>query len=532
MADHGVRGALLVALLAALLWGTHFTLIFRGLESSDAFSYAQIARNLARGNGYVTQESMPYELLLFKDVPHPELMHPPLQALAVSGLFAIFGPRDWAATLPGAFSYLLTAALVYLAAYRWAGPRASALGAALFLVHPGSAHYATSGLAEPLYGMLLTGAIVLIAACTRQARWPLVLVAGAALGLTDLARETARYLLPVAAVMLWGEKPGRWARLGGLAAGYLLVTFPNYVRIAAATGSPFTNYGPSILMSDIPPFHGLKWYRSMSTIDPLSYLSHAPHLLARKVGFNLLFLGGTLGQMLSPILVIGALAAGRWAPHSEARRAAVLTGAALLVQTMVSLVFLIDLRHFAPFLPLLAALSAASALALWSRHGRVGRVVILVALAWVFWTQGRDRVLQFRPRSEDYLARRAEERAAGEFVAQRTGPDDLIISDISEIVAWYADRRSVWFPLDESLLARFPRGARGEHYLFLTSFRIAPEPAVSPFGVHRPEPWLRYLSSPTAPPGFEPAGELRVRELRARLFRRGETPVAGRGTLR
>jgi 4-amino-4-deoxy-L-arabinose transferase-like glycosyltransferase len=527
---------LLAALLALLLWAAQFALTFRGLESSDAFSYAQIARNIARGEGIVTQESMPYELLRFKDVPHPELMHPPLTALAESVLFRIFGPQDWAATLPGAASYVLTAALVYLAACRWAGaragPGAGALGAAIFLTHPGSAHYATSGLAESLYGFLITGSVVLIAASRDRVRWPLVLLTGAALGLTDLARETARYLLPVAAVLLWGEKPGRWSRLGALAAGYLLVTFPNYIRIAAATGSPFVSYGPSILMSDIPPFHGLKWYRSMSSIDPLSYLSQAPQLLARKVAFNALFLGATFAQMLSPVLVIGALAAWRWASHPEARRAAILTCAALLLQTLVSLLFLIDLRHFAPFLPLLAALSAAATLGLWPHLGRWGRMVMVVALVSVLLGQSRDQIRNFLPRSADYLARRAEERAAGEFVAQRTGPEDLVVTDVSEIVAWYADRRSVWFPLDESLLDQLPERSGAKQYLFLTSFRIAPEPMASPFGVQPPEPWARYLVGSTAPPGFEPAGELRIRELQARLFRRSETPVAGRGTSR
>jgi hypothetical protein len=486
---------------------------------------------------------MPYEFLRFKDVPHPELMHPPLQALMVSLLFRILGYRDWVATLPGAFSYVLTAPLVYVGASRCAGwavgagagaaPAAGALGVALFLTHPASAHYAVSGLAEPLFGLFLTASILLVAGARSDTRWALVLAAGATLGLADLARETARYLLPIAAIMLWGERPGRLARWCGLAGGYLLVTLPNFARIAAATGSPFTNYGRYILMSDIPPFHGLGWYRSMSAIDPLSYLRQAPHLFAHKVGFNGLFLAGTFVQMFSPILLISALAA-RWlVPGLEARRAAVLTGAALLLQILVSLAFRIDLRHFAPLMPLLAVLAAASAAWMGSHYGRLGRLIAVVALATCFLSQGRGRVREFQPRSEDYLARRGAERAAGAFVAQRSGPDDLIITDISEIVAWYADRRTVWYPLEESLLDRLPRREREEHYLFLTSFQIAAEPVVPSFGVRRPEPWLRYLTSQTGPPGFEPAGELRVPPLEARWFRRREPPGdVDRGTFR
>jgi 4-amino-4-deoxy-L-arabinose transferase-like glycosyltransferase len=507
---------LAVAVTAAALWAAQFSLAFRGLDASDAFSYAQIARNLARGHGYVTQESMPYEFRRFDRVPHAELMHPPLQAGAIALFFLVLGPREWAAVLPAALSYVLAAVLVFAAARRAAGGLAGAFAAALVLAHPAAANYAQSALAESLYSLLLTASVLSVAASREEKRWLPLLGVGALLGLTDLARETTRYLLPIVLFVLWGPREGRARRLAAPLAGFALVTLPNFARIALATGSPFTSYGRSLLMADIPPFAGLDWYRSMSPLDPVSYLLSTPGPLEAKIGFNLALIVARLPDVISPLLLLGLLAAWIRGPASWIRRTAALTCLALVLQAGVSVLFRIDFRHFVPFVPLLAILTSAVALSEARRGGRIRRVVIALLLLGALAPPALVRARQFQRPSRSYQTALASQRAVADFARRETGPGDLVITDLSDVVAWRADRRTVWFPLTEGLLIRIPRHGGERHCLLISSIGLRA----------RPSPWIRYLTTTGAPPGFDPVAALSRPDVFARLFRQRPLPAA------
>jgi hypothetical protein len=140
----------------------------------------------------------------------------------------------------------------------------------------------------------------------------------------------------------------------------------------------------------------------------------------------------------------------------------------------------------------------------------VGRAVVAVLLLGALVPQAVQRARQFQPPSRGYLVLQASQAAVGDFARRSTGTGDLVITDQSEVVAWRADRRTVWFPLTEGLLARIPMRPGESHYLLLTTLGL----------VTRPQPWIRYLQSPGAPPGFEPVAELREASVYARLFLR------------
>ncbi len=504
------RGALAIALIAGLLWGAQFALTFRGIDTGDAYNYAQVARNVARGQGLVTQEAVPYDFTIFRDVPHPEIMHPPLQAISISLLFRLLGEAEWVASLPAAISYILTAALIYLAALRLAGVLAGLLAATLFLCHPASANYAGTGLAESLYGLLLTASVLLVAGNRAQTRWPVMLLVGATLGLTELTRETMRYLLPLVGILLWGPREGRAARLLGVILGFGVITLPNLMRLWVATGSPLGAYGQSILMIDMPPFRDLGWYRSMSPFDPVAYVSEYPLLLERKIANNLDVLVRIYQRAVSPVLLLGALISWRLACSPVVRRSARIMGVALALQISVSAVFRLDLRHFVPFVPLLACLTGIAVATLRRRFGHVALLLALVAVGWTLWETGSVRVRQFHVPSAGFERRRAAERALGEFVAERTAPGDLVVTDISEVIAWRSDRRTVWFPLTEALLERIPRRQEEEHYLLLTSIGLET----------RPDGWIGYLRGPAEPVAFGLVDSFSEHGVVARLFRR------------
>jgi hypothetical protein len=197
---------------------------------------------------------------------------------------------------------------------------------------------------------------------------------------------------------------------------------------------------------------------------------------------------------------------------------------ALSLQVVVTSLFLVDLRHFVPLVPMLAVLFGGAVSAFCSRPGCLGRRArkgtAIAGIAMVLAVQVPPRIQQFTTAPAEVVARREAERELGQWVAQQTAAEDLIITDISEIIAWTADRRTVWYPLDETLLDRLPHADRGREVLLLTNVQIKPEPVTARFGSRLPNPWLRYLEGPLAPSTFELASEFRRSGLRARLFRR------------
>src|SRR5258708_28344306 len=90
----------LVALLVILLYtGTQFY----GLHDAEAMDAGQLARNLWRGHGYVTQNLRPFEFRYLNSIGRPpldtntnaqvELWTPPMYPLVLSAVFHVFTPN-------------------------------------------------------------------------------------------------------------------------------------------------------------------------------------------------------------------------------------------------------------------------------------------------------------------------------------------------------------------------------------------------------------------------------------------------------
>lgn len=91
----------LLTLLALSLGLIYTASQFRGLEKREAMDQAQIARNLARGEGFTTQVIRPLSLWHLKNfskdrdpkvLAHPDLTNPPLYPLVLAGLFKLLPP--------------------------------------------------------------------------------------------------------------------------------------------------------------------------------------------------------------------------------------------------------------------------------------------------------------------------------------------------------------------------------------------------------------------------------------------------------
>lgn len=127
----------LVVLLALGLALVYTASEFRGLHRREAIDQAQIARNLARGEGFTTYVIRPLSIWHLKNYSkdgnpridqHPDLYHAPLYPAILAGLFRLFpeslfefktsdqvyAPERWVIVPFGQLCMLLSLVLVYL----------------------------------------------------------------------------------------------------------------------------------------------------------------------------------------------------------------------------------------------------------------------------------------------------------------------------------------------------------------------------------------------------------------------------------
>ena len=98
-----LRGFTLVCCAATFLWG-YAALEFNGLRHAEAMDQAQLARSLARGEGFTTQLIRPLSLGRLADLSpshdavvldnHPDLLNPPAYPLLLGALFYVMEKGD------------------------------------------------------------------------------------------------------------------------------------------------------------------------------------------------------------------------------------------------------------------------------------------------------------------------------------------------------------------------------------------------------------------------------------------------------
>jgi len=222
----------MLALAAAIAWFAPLDL--RLLQHPDEGRYAEIAREMAAGNDWVTPR--------LNDLKYFE--KPPLQYWLGAATFDALGTNEWTARLPSAIAGFLAVIAVGLTAARLASPDAGAF-AALVLAgtvwHAGIAHFLS---VDSVLSLCMTIALCAFLLAQRagpgagaQRNWMLVAYAGAALA--TLAKGLIAVAIPAAALVLYTlctRDIGPWRRLHALPglAVYLVVCAPWFLLVSHA----------------------------------------------------------------------------------------------------------------------------------------------------------------------------------------------------------------------------------------------------------------------------------------------------------
>jgi 4-amino-4-deoxy-L-arabinose transferase-like glycosyltransferase len=429
--------------LAACAWLlAHRGLPFEFLVGQDELEYADLARAIARGEGFTSGLIYPVELAQGVGPERPNLLRPPAWPLALASVYALFGASEAAAH--GLLLVLYCAAVLVsgLLAASVAGPGIGfAAGLAVALCPPIQV-LALLATTELLCAVCVLAVFLLLARGAAPA-W-----VGAACGAVYLTRYNAGVVLPVA-LLACALRRRRWQDAALCAAGFAAVALPWWLRNLALTGNPFFSYYAWVSQMPI----GLRgdYTRSlMHYLDPSEAVASLPS--AAEKAIELLpallrrspFLSANLVACLG--LAVAALRRQRLALYT-------LLGAVLWT---VAIAFALPRgRYFAPYFPVVIALGAAGWRQLGPRSGALGAAgAVLASLLPPLVPPANDlAVLQVemrRPRAPE------PPPAWQRCISDRS----LVFGEDASEIAWRTDATTIWLTATESdfwqVLERFP----------------------------------------------------------------------------
>ena len=254
---------------------------FRNLSTQEGMDAAQLARNLADGNGYTTDFIRPFSMYLLSrhrsdhdaqvKQAHPDLANPPVYPVILAGVLKTmpFGYPDVATStkspryLPdlwiGVFNQLVFFVAVFLVfrlGKRLFDEPVAWFSAVVFLGADLFWQFSLSGLSTMLLVVIFLALVEVLARVEPETRagtrgpgwfWRMGLLAGALTGVGGLTRYAFGWMIvPVLAFFALAPGQRRQALLMSALAGFLIVTGPWLARNLAVSGTPFGTAGYAI----------------------------------------------------------------------------------------------------------------------------------------------------------------------------------------------------------------------------------------------------------------------------------------------
>ena len=469
----------LVAVLVILLYtGTQFY----GLHDPEAMDAGQLARNLSRGQGYVTQNVRPFELWYLNSIgrpalnppanTQPELWTPPLYPLVLSAVFRVLPPdftvsgnrrtlgADRVMMLAGWMFYLLGLLLLYVLAREMFDHRVASMSVFMYLFCNPLLESAVAGLSYGLMSVffLLTAYAVFKAekwqAEGRPAKWVFgaLAVSAVAVGLGTLTQYAFASVLIPLLIYVGVSFPQRWrAKCGLCVLVFLVVLTPWAIR----------NWKVSETVFGLTRFSMLEGLGAGTQTEikvgqvQRTYAGELPKFRLRTQLRRTLINGRQLYEVAlkdvgSSYLIVFFLAGllHRFRQEEVFRLRRFVFWTLLMAIVWLSVAGPPRRNFLTVFLPLIIVYGVAFFYVLFERlqfrtrlmrSGLIGCFAVFNCLPFLFMLLPPATTVPYPPYDGGVVT------ALGKVFNE----DEALVSDIPWAVAWYADRSAIWEPYDE-----------------------------------------------------------------------------------
>lgn len=280
------RGTLLLSLtvitiFTATVWYIHYDRYFTGLILNDAMDYAGIARNVARGQGFISQYVTPLSLAHY-GIPQPDMWRAPLWPLALAGFQKIFGFIDEASAIGTGFFFIATAPVIFLLARQWFGNLVAFGSVLIYVFTPKLLYFSISGMTEPMAIFLMTLTLLMVSNKNFKnggGDW----LSGILLGLFYLTRYNALVFLPFFLLYRYYFRLDGYLSPARMLAGFTLTILPWLVRNTIIFGNPMFSlqkYEPAMFTPTYPDY---SLYLYSIKINMVEFILSHPADIAAKI---------------------------------------------------------------------------------------------------------------------------------------------------------------------------------------------------------------------------------------------------------
>jgi 4-amino-4-deoxy-L-arabinose transferase-like glycosyltransferase len=445
--EHRSRRLAIVLCLGGLaVLAFALTLKMTGPQLSwDGQDYAQLARQLARGEGQTSKVLVSSLAQSTRDdEPWPSLFRPPFPVFLTSLSFRLFGISDTTAVLWSGLFYMGTVVLIFLCFEPIHGSEVALISAIIFALSGCGLIYARSGLTEPsAMFFLLCGFLVAV----NKHFGASTVWAGAALSLCALNRPVA-YLW---AVVILGylfvcrnsSRQRRLAELGLGSIGFLIpVLLVKFTLHERGGGHELFAVNLAIRIGD----------QALAIQSPVSFVLHHPLEMLAKVLHEAARVCMYLFQFGNITLFSAMSIFALFLPAQPVERDSRNITIALVFLTAAALTFLTEgdafvgpLRYFDVFTPLLLPWGVSAFLAVLNHQTGLRNYAIFGLLGLYLLGAGAQAI------RDPFAGRHSSDQAIFTELHEIV-PDTEVIAATGSVnvpsIAWYGDRRAVFIETD------------------------------------------------------------------------------------
>lgn len=505
---------------AAASWALYVWAARPHFALADSAWLSDVARHVARGDGLTTNATLPVYLPYTLGAPldrNPQLQSPPGYPLLLGLAFKLGGVSETSTLVLQGVLFVALVAMTYLVARRFLDAPTATLAAAVVALEPNLLRHAAAADLNLAFAVAFMVVLAIVSGRMRGS-WRVPVVAGLALGLSQLLRFNALTLLPafVVFVLAVAGRAERSRRGVAFVAGWLVAAL---ATVAVSSRGSLGVSAVVNLLLETPTFPAYTVQGALAVPTLAEALTEHFWEIAAKELAGLRFYTYALPAIGDPLLTGGAFIAAIGLTRVPRARPLLLFAAVAVTSTVLVVSGFEFSIHLVAFLTPLLLLLAVWGVREFAGSSRLAlSAVLLVALA--LYAGETVRLLRGVDDRAQY-AREISALAASIRAGARDG--DWIASDISPALAWHTDLPTVRLPNHPEDLQALARLREPVTLVVITNSEVVPLSRKYP-----DDAWLRVLETGVLP-GYRLEQRVEGRHLQAVIFRSVARDTTARG---